>query len=136
MVIPSLIMEAKQTTLQLRAIRGATTCKENSCKAIEDAVTELVTELVQRNFLNPEQIVSITFSATSDLTACFPASVARRQKGWDNVALLDCQQMAVEGDLLLCIRILAHVWIPSKQDPQHPYLGEAGILRPDRSQSN
>ena len=136
MVIPSLIMEAQQTTLQLRALRGATTCKANSFKEIESSVTELVNELVQRNLLKPEQIVSITFSATSDLTACFPAAIARRQKGWDNVALLDCQQMAVKGDLPRCIRILAHVWIPSKQDPQHPYLEEASILRPDRSKNN
>ena len=118
--------------LRLQGLRGAITCKENSVESIETAVNELVNELVQRNQLKPDQIISITFSVTADLDACFPASIARRQTGWENIALLDCQQMTVEGDLTYCIRILAHVWLPIGQDPQHPYLGKASFLRPDR----
>ncbi len=117
----------------LRGLRGATTSQDNSVAAIEKAVAELVTELVKRNEIKPEQIVSITFSVTADLNACFPAAIARKQPGWEHVALLDCQQMAVEGDLNHCIRILAHVWLPPEQIPQHPYLEEATLLRPDRS---
>ena len=56
--------------------------------------------------------------------------------GWDSVALLDCQQMAVQGDLARCIRLLAHVWLPAEQTPCHAYLGEASRLRPDRSGHN
>ena len=122
--------------LSLRGLRGATTCATNSVDAIESAVDELVTCLVNRNALDAERIVSVTFSVTADLDACFPAAIARRQPGWDQVALLDCQQMAVQGDLARCIRLLAHVWLPSEQTPCHAYLGEASRLRPDRSGHN
>ena len=119
--------------LELHGLRGATTCDNNSTKSIEDAVNELIVELIKRNNLNPNQIISITFSVTNDLDACFPASIARKQKGWDHIALLDCQQMYVPSDLEYCIRILAHVWLPHNQKPQHPYLKKACKLRPDRS---
>ncbi|MFL0776821.1 MAG: chorismate mutase [Prochlorococcus sp.] len=122
--------------MQLWGLRGATTCTANSTAAIETAVAELVSELMQRNELNPQRIVSVTFSVTADLNACFPAAIARKQKGWDAVALLDCQQMAVVGDLNRCIRILAHAWLPAEQKPVHPYLREAKSLRPDRSSHN
>ena len=122
--------------LALRGLRGATTCCENSVEAIEVAVHELVTCLVERNTLEADRIVSVTFSVTTDLDACFPAAIARRQQGWDEVALLDCQQMAVQGDLKRCIRLLAHVWLPAEQSPCHAYLGEASRLRPDRSGYN
>ena len=89
--------------LALRGLRGATTCGDNSVEAIEVAVHELVTCLVERNALEADRIVSVTFSVTTDLDACFPAAIARRQQGWDEVALLDCQQMAVQGDLKRCI---------------------------------
>ena len=61
---------------------------------------------------------------------------ARRRPGWDTVALLDCQQMAVDGDLPRCIRLLAHVWLPADRDPAHPYLEDARHLRPDRLSHN
>ena len=92
--------------------------------------------LVDRNGLTTNQLVSVTFSVTADLDACFPAAVARRRPGWDKVALLDCQQMAVQGDLPRCIRVLAHAWIPQEQQPVHPYQGDAQRLRPDRSGHN
>ena len=129
-------LSVKSEGLQLKGLRGATTSQSNEIDAIELSVTELVEELVQRNRLKPDQIVSITFSVTSDLNACFPASIARRQPGWENLALLDCQQMYVAGDLRYCIRIMAHVFLPINQKPQHTYLGEASMLRPDRSPSN
>ncbi len=119
--------------MKIQAIRGATTCLNNTSESIEKAVQELVFELVKRNQLEPSQIISVTFSVTNDLNACFPAAIARQQKGWGNVALLDCQQMFVKGDLANCIRILAHVQLPENQSPQHTYLGKASMLRPDRS---
>ena len=119
--------------LRLQALRGATTAKENTVESIESAVNKLISELVSRNKLQPEEIVSITFSVTADLNACFPASIARKLPGWDKIALLDCQQMSVKGDLSFCIRILAHTWLPIEQVPNHPYLEGARLLRPDRS---
>ena len=129
-------MSLPKESLHLQGLRGATTSQCNKAEAIEASVTELVNELVERNHLKPEQIISITFSVTTDLTACFPAAIARRHPGWENVALIDCQQMFVEGDLKNCIRILAHVLLPINQKPQHTYLGDAILLRPDRSIHN
>ena len=116
----------------LCALRGATTSKHNSVESITSAVEELLVELVSRNNLMPDQIISVTFSVTKDLDACFPASIARRKTGWEKIALLDCQQMFVKDDLSKCIRLLAYVSLPNEQMPQNPYLGEAKNLRPDR----
>jgi chorismate mutase len=119
--------------LQLRAIRGATTAVSNSQESIAEAVTELVDALTELNGLAPDQVISVTFSVTADLDACFPAAIARRRDGWDQVALLDCQQMRVVGDLPRCIRLLAHAWIDPNRRPNHPYLRDASRLRPDRA---
>ncbi len=124
------------TTLKLVGLRGATTSAANTTTAIQSAVRDLIDTLVEENDLSPEQIVSVTFSVTADLDACFPAAMARQRPGWDGVALLDCQQMAVQGDLERCIRVLAHAWMPPTQEARHPYRGEAQRLRPDRSRNN
>ena len=125
-------MKFKNELNYLCALRGATTSEQNSVESIASAVEELLSELVSRNNLIPDQIISVTFSVTSDLNACFPASIARKKSGWENVALLDCQQMFVKGDLSKCIRLLAYVSLPNEQMPQNPYLGRAKNLRPDR----
>jgi chorismate mutase len=75
--------------------------------------------------------LSVTFSVTADLDAIFPAAIARHRQGWDGVALLDCQQMAVAGDLSRCIRLLAHAWLEQHQPARHAYLRDAARLRPD-----
>ena len=123
-------------SMTLVGLRGATTCGENSVEAIEAAVEHLIATLINENDLSPDRIVSVTFSVTADLDACFPAAVARRGHGWETVALLDCQQMQVQGDLPRCIRLLALAWIPVERPPVHPYQGEAQRLRPDRSGHN
>ncbi|MCP9831784.1 chorismate mutase [Synechococcus sp. HJ21-Hayes] len=120
----------------LRSLRGATTASANSAEAIAEAVAELLDALVERNGLEGSQVLSITFSVTTDLNACFPAAIARRRPGWDGVALLDCQQMAVEGDLPRCIRLLAHAWVQEHQPARHAYLREAARLRPDLADQN
>ncbi|MGB5134418.1 MAG: chorismate mutase [Prochlorococcaceae cyanobacterium] len=119
--------------LQLRALRGATTATANTSEAIGEAVAELMEVLVDRNGLDGDRVVSVTFSVTADLDACFPAAIARRRAGWEQVALLDCQQMAVAGDLPRCIRLLAHAWMDADRQACHPYLREASRLRPDRA---
>tara|TARA_Y100001968_G_scaffold27544_1_gene21467 strand:- start:713 stop:1090 length:378 start_codon:yes stop_codon:yes gene_type:complete len=125
-------MKFKNEFNYLCALRGATTSQHNSIEAITLAVDELLTELVSRNNLVPDQIISVTFSVTSDLDACFPASIARKKSGWENIALLDCQQMFVKGDLSKCIRLLAYVSLPNQQTPHNTYIGMAKTLRPDR----
>ena len=113
-------------------IRGATTASGNSVKEIECAVVELIDELISRNNLVKANILSITFTTTKDLNACFPASIARKCNELDSVAFLDCQQMYVSNDVDYCIRILAQVLLPSNYPVKHPYLRGASKLRPDR----
>ena len=113
-------------------IRGATTASGNSVGEIEDAVVELVGELISRNDLIKSNLLSITFTATKDLNACFPASIARKYSGLDSVAFLDCQQMYVSNDVDFCIRIMAQVLLPPNFPLKHPYLRGASKLRPDR----
>ena len=113
-------------------IRGATTASGNSVDEIENAVVELINELISRNKLSKKNLLSITFTATKDLDACFPASVARKHNGLDSVAFLDCQQMYVSNDVSFCIRILAQVLMPQNYPVQHPYLRGASKLRADR----
>jgi chorismate mutase len=117
---------------KVRAIRGATTASENTKEAIRAAVKELIEELERRNQLDPEEIVSAIFTATRDLDATFPAAIARERPHWDNVALLDVQQMHVQDSLERCIRVLIHVNTPHPQREMiHVYLGNAKNLRPD-----
>ena len=113
-------------------IRGATTASGNSVEEIADAVVELIDELILRNDLIKTNLLSITFTTTNDLNACFPASIARKCNGLDSVAFLDCQQMHVPGDLDFCIRIMAQVLLPPKNTVKHPYLRGASELRADR----
>ena len=113
-------------------IRGATTASGNSVNEIEEAVVELIDELISRNNLNKTAIMSITFTATKDLNACFPASIARKCHGLDSVAFLDCQQMYVSNDVDFCIRIMAQVLLPPNYPVKHPYLRGASKLRTDR----
>ena len=113
-------------------IRGATTASGNSVREIEVAVVELIDELISRNNLIKTNILSITFTATRDLDACFPASIARKFNGLDSVAFIDCQQMHVSNDVDFCIRIMAQVLLPPNHPINHPYLRGAAKLRTDR----
>ena len=113
-------------------VRGATTATGNSVKEIESAVVELIDELISRNNLIKKNLLSITFTVTKDLDACFPASIARKCNGLDSVAFLDCQQMYVSSDVDFCIRIMAQVLLPANNAANHPYLRGASKLRTDR----
>jgi chorismate mutase len=117
---------------RVRAIRGATTASANTVEAIREAVTELMDELEAHNRLDPDEIISATFSVTRDLDAIFPAAIARQRPDWDNVPLLDVQQMYVQGSLERCIRFLIHFNTPDLNVRiHHPYLRQARDLRPD-----
>ncbi|PSF37078.1 chorismate mutase [Aphanothece hegewaldii CCALA 016] len=119
---------------KVRAIRGATTATSNTSEAIRDAVVELLNAVETHNQVDPEDIVSVIFTTTKDLDAIFPAAIARERSNWENVPLLDVQQMHVEGSLERCIRILIHINTPKPQiEIYHPYLRKAKNLRPDWS---
>ena len=110
----------------------ATTSSGNTVKEIENSVIELIGELILRNSLDPKNILSITFTVTKDLDACFPASIARKCFGLDSVSFLDCQQMYVPNDIDFCIRLMALVICPTGSSINHPYLRGASNLRSDR----
>ncbi|MBO3459033.1 chorismate mutase [Aetokthonos hydrillicola Thurmond2011] len=118
---------------RIRAIRGATTVSENGVEAMQEAVTELLDELEKRNQLDPRNILSVTFSVTRDLDAIFPAAIARKRPYWDNVAMLDVQQMYVKGSMERCVRFLVHAYLPESVPIYHTYLRHAASLRPDWS---
>ena len=124
--------ETKNSNPKLTAIRGATTAKGNKDYLIRDVVIELIQELITRNHLKEEDIISITFTVTEDLNSCFPASIARKHFNFDSVAFLDCQQMFVPNDVNFCIRLLALVYLEYDRQPINPYLNESSKLRPDR----
>ena len=117
---------------KITLIRGATSASGNSVEQIEDAVVELIDELIARNNLIKTNLLSIIFTATNDLNACFPASIARKCNGLNSVAFLDCQQMHVSNDVDFCIRIMAQVLLPPNSTAKHPYLRGASKLRTDR----
>ena len=119
-------------TYKIMFIRGATTASGNSVSEIEDAVVELIDELISRNNLIKTNLLSITFTSTKDLDACFPASIARKYNNLDSVAFLDCQQMHVPSDIKFCIRLMAQVLLPEGNPVNHPYLRGASKLRLDR----
>jgi chorismate mutase len=117
---------------KVRAIRGAITASENTEEAIARAVKELLDAIEMHNQIDPEDIVSVIFTATRDLDAVFPAAIARTRPHWDNVPLLDVQQMHVEDSIKHCIRVLIQVnSLKPQVEMHHCYLGEAKNLRPD-----
>ena len=124
--------ENTNSNFRLTAIRGATTADGNTDEFINNAVIELVQEFITLNDLKKENIISITFTVTKDLTSCFPAAIARKFFNFDSVAFLDCQQMFVPKDINFCIRLLALVNLRSDRQPFHPYLNGSSKLRPDR----
>ena len=124
--------EKNNNDYKITFIRGATTASGNSTEEIEDAVVELIDELITRNNLIKKNLLSIIFTATKDLDACFPASIARKCNGLNSVAFLDCQQMYVSNDVDFCIRLMAQVLLPQNHSVKHPYLRGAAKLRSDR----
>ena len=115
----------------LRAVRGATTVEADAPEAIREATRALLVELLGRNGLRPDDVVSALFTMTEDLTSEFPARAAR-ELGWQDVPLLCMRELAVAGALPRCIRVLLHVETHRRRDEiRHVYLAGAGTLRPD-----
>jgi chorismate mutase len=116
--------------LRLWAVRGATKAQRNDPNAIVEATQELMRELIARNDLAPERIVSCIFTSTHDLNAEFPA-VAARNLGLNHVPLLCAREVDVPGSMVSVIRALVHYYAPQDHTPAHAYLGEAQELRSD-----
>lgn len=118
--------------MPVRGIRGATIANSNTSEAIYKATRELLEGIMASNpSMEPNDIASIFFTVTDDLTAGFPAYAAR-ELGWSRVPLLCAKEVSVPDGLARCIRVLLH-WNTdlSQAEINHVYLGEASGLRPD-----
>lgn len=104
--------------------------ERNDADAILSATEELVTEVIRRNGLRAEDMVSCIFTCTDDLDAEFPA-VAARRLGLSAVPLLCAREIGVPGALPRVIRLLLHCYADEGSEPRHVYLREATALRAD-----
>ncbi|MGH2872977.1 MAG: chorismate mutase [Solirubrobacteraceae bacterium] len=116
--------------MRLFALRGANSVEANEAGAILDGTTALIRELMDRNSLAPDSMVSCIFTVTDDLNAQFPA-VAARALGMDRVPLLCAREVPVPGAMPRVVRLLLHYYASEDHSPRHVYLGAARALRSD-----
>ena len=116
--------------MRLFALRGASSVDQNDAQAIIGATEWLLREILRRNDLDTDDIVSCIFTLTDDLDAEFPA-VAARNIGFDRVPLLCAREVPVPGSVPMVIRVLMHYYADEDHQSQHVYLGEARTLRSD-----
>jgi chorismate mutase len=118
----------------VRAIRGAVQVDANERADILDGTTELVGEVMSRNSLAPDDVISVVFTATPDLNAEFPA-LAARKIGFHDVPLLCASEIAVPGAMPRVVRLLMHVETDKPRSAlEHVYLRGAVALRLDIAQ--
>ncbi len=119
------------TTPTLRALRGATTCGVDTPQAITEATIELLGEMMARNGVDHDDVVSVLFTTTPDLVATFPATAAR-EIGFGDVPLLCASEIAVPGAMARCVRVLMHLYTTRpRTELHHVYLRQAVSLRDD-----
>jgi chorismate mutase len=120
--------------VSVRAIRGAVQVDADEREAILEATTELVAAVMERNDLTPDDVISVLFTVTPDLTAEFPA-LAARKIGFHAVPLMCATEIPVPGAMPRVVRLMAHVETDSSRaDIQHVYLRGAMALRLDIAQ--
>ncbi len=117
--------------MAVRALRGATTVDSDTPDQIKERVAELVAEMLSRNSVAHEDLISLFFTATADVTSMFPATAARAV-GMGDVPLLCAQELNIDGGTPRCIRVLMHLESSrSRVDLHHVYLHGASGLRDD-----
>jgi chorismate mutase len=115
----------------LRALRGATTVDEDTTEHITERVVHLLGEMLIRNGIDNDHLVSILFTATDDIHATFPATAARTI-GLGDVPLICARELDIEGATPRCIRVLMHLETDrSRGELRHVYLEGASGLRDD-----
>jgi chorismate mutase len=116
----------------VRALRGATSVDADDPTLIALRSCELIDSMVKLNGLERDQIISILFTATTDLTSAFPATAVRKG-GYDDVPLICAQEIPVPGSLPRCIRVMMHVTTSMpRHGLTHVYLHDAVGLRDDQ----
>ena len=112
-------------------LRGAITCEEDSKAEIEEKTQRLVKEMLARNGIAHDDIVSILFTATDDLTAEFPATAARAL-GLGDIPLICARELGIVHGMKRCIRVLMHFeGDQARNSLHHVYLEGARTLRDD-----
>lgn len=120
--------------MPVRALRGATRLTADDPVEMTEAVTELVTTMLERNGIGTDALVSMIFTATPDLVCMFPAAAARGL-GLGDVPLICAQEIAVPGALSRVVRVMAHAEIDRpRSQVVHVYLRGAEVLRQDLAQ--
>ena len=115
----------------VRAVRGATTVEVDTPEAISERVVALLRQILDRNGLVEDDIISILFTATEDIVSTFPATAARSM-GLGAVPLICARELAVVGSVQHCIRVMLHVTTDRPRDQvHHVYLEGAQGLRDD-----
>ena len=124
-------MSTSARARSFRALRGATTFDTDEAEHVSERVVELVTAMIERNGVDHDDVISIIFTATDDLTATFPATAARRI-GLGDVPLICARELSIEGAMARCVRVLMHLETErSRSELRHVYLHEARGLRDD-----
>lgn len=117
--------------MRLLALRGATTCDVNTLEEIDRRTQALVQEMLDRNGIEHEDIVSVIFTATDDLTAQFPATAARAL-GLGDVPLICARELGIDGGMPRAVRVLMHLYTTRSRDElHHVYLEGSKSLRDD-----
>ena len=120
--------------MAVRAIRGATQVAADDRDEVLGATRELVSTVLERNDLDPADLISILFTATPDLVSEFPA-LAARELGFGDVPLMCASEIAVPHALPRVLRLMAHVDVDKpRSEIQHVYLRGAVALRRDIAQ--
>lgn len=115
----------------VRALRGATTADADTAEQITSRTVELLEEMFGRNGVDHDDLISILFTVTEDLSATFPATAARTV-GLGDVPLICAREIPVPGSMPRCIRVLAHLTTErTRQELHHVYLRDAVSLRDD-----
>ncbi len=113
------------------SIRGACGVDENTKESILMHTKQLLEHIIKDNNIHIDEIISIIFSTTKDLSAAYPAPAAR-ELGIVDAGLFCVQEMVVEDSMPMCMRILMHVDKACLQkEAKHVYLNGAQSLRPD-----
>jgi chorismate mutase len=116
---------------RVRAIRGATTLDRDDRDELVARTQELIAELFRRNELGEDDLISIVFTATSDIHSAFPAEAAR-EAGITHVPLLCARELEIDGGIARCVRVLVHAYTDrGPTELRHPYLHGARQLRTD-----
>lgn len=116
---------------RVRALRGATTLERDEWAHLIERTQELIHLLFERNDLDEDDLVSIVFTATMDISSGFPAEAAR-EAGFVHTPLLCAREMETEGGVERCVRVLVHAYTGrAKHEMRHVYLHDARQLRTD-----